>query len=105
MEFEHKGLHTHRLKQNPLEKDFADEWKAMNDDQRGRTTFDYLLGDGQHPASDHTQRDATVAATFIQWLGSPVGQNFLIRVIEKNQEFQEKLVHDLGANFNAGKRR
>ena len=41
-----------------------------------------LMGDGMDEARDITQRDATVAATIIQWLGSPIGQDFVLDVLE-----------------------
>ena len=70
-----KGLHTHRFKDNPEEKRFADAWSRQN--YNGRH-LGYLLccGDQQH-APAPSDRDEQVAATVIQWLGSPVGQAFL----------------------------
>ncbi len=40
------------------------------------------MGDGSRPG-EITQRDATVAASVIQWLGSHVGQGFLAEVLSK----------------------
>ena len=39
----------------------------------------YLLNDGSqdHRPVEPSERDHAVAATVIQWLGSPVGQGFL----------------------------
>lgn len=71
-----KGLHTHRFRDNPEEKRFAEAWAKH---VKSRHDIDGLL-DAEHgtmtpePASD---RDRIVAATVIQWLGSPVGQGFL----------------------------
>lgn len=65
-----RGLHTHRFKDNPEEKRFAQEWARQGN------TLAYLLGNGVTPA-EPSDRDAQVAATIIQWLGSPVGQCFL----------------------------
>jgi len=81
----HEGRSTHRLKNNPLEKRFADEWRKINSDMgRGHGTLAYLLADDpNYPMAEVTQRDATVAATVIQWLGSPVGQGFLEDVQER----------------------
>ena len=73
----HYGLHTHRFKGNREEMRFAREWVLEN--ARGRL-LDHLLDarpihQGSPPAS--SERDAQVAGTVIQWLGSPVGRHFL----------------------------
>lgn len=68
-----KGLHTHRFRREPDEEAAAVEWEKTN---RLSRTLDHLLGDGQKPAIP-SARDREVAATVIQWLGSPVGQGFL----------------------------
>ena len=71
-----QGRHHYRLKNNPIEKLFAETWEDQNRATGG--TLDYLLAkDPNHPAGEVTPRDREVAATVIQWLGSPVGQNFL----------------------------
>lgn len=72
-----KGLHTHRFKDNPEEKRFAEKWDS---DNASGYNLAYLLDpkhgtDGRPP--EPSDRDRVVAATVIQWLGSPVGQNFL----------------------------
>ena len=71
----HVGLRADRLRREPDEKRFADEWRKQN-------SFDppllaQMLGDGLRPSTDVTQRDAEVAATVIQWLGSHVGSHFV----------------------------
>ena len=83
-----QGANAHRYKENPLEKAFAEKWQDMNTGPMGRvrTTLDYLLdpsnrGNPNPPLSD---RDWLVANTLIQWLGSPVGQNFLREVLLSN---------------------
>jgi hypothetical protein len=70
-----RGLHTHRFKDNPEEKRFADAWSAHN---AAGKTLAYLLtiGDQRFPGAP-TDGEERVAATVIQWLGSPVGQGFL----------------------------
>jgi hypothetical protein len=68
----HSGNATHRLKQNPLEKRYADMWRQKQDSG----LLEYLMGDGTSK-SPVSERDEMVAATVIQWLGSPVGQGFL----------------------------
>ncbi len=78
----HVGLSTHRLYDNPLEKAFAEAWAAENKSVAGYNLLDWLLAkDPNHPKGEVSQRDATVAATMIQWLGSPVGQSFLRKVM------------------------
>ncbi len=64
-----KGLHAHRFRNNPEEKRFSDAWDEMN-------VLCYLLGDGARKVPVEP-REEQVAATVIQWLGSPVGQSFL----------------------------
>jgi hypothetical protein len=79
-----QGLHPYRFRNNPEEKRFAKKWIEENKHSFNCvSTLAYLLwsgeqnirlADGPPEASD---RDHTVAATVIQWLGSPVGQVFL----------------------------
>lgn len=73
----HKGLHTHRFDGNPKEKRFAEAWDKYN--EQGKI-LDHIL-DTRLVRQGHppyvSERDEVVAATVIQWLGSPVGQNFL----------------------------
>jgi hypothetical protein len=75
-----KGLREYRFKDNPLEEKLAKQWAAWNADDERRRILAYLL-DEQHDRGgappDPTERDGVVAATIIQWLGSPVGQAFL----------------------------
>lgn len=83
-----QGANSHRYKENPLEKAFAEKWQDANTGPMGRvrTNLDYLMdpsnrGEPNPPLSD---RDWLVANTVIQWLGSPVGQNFIRDVILSN---------------------
>ena len=71
----HKGLHTHRLTDNPEEKRFAEAW---NDQNKYGRILEYLLSThpNNHPVMVNEQEES-IAATVIQWLGSPVGQSFL----------------------------
>jgi hypothetical protein len=80
-----KGLHQYRFKDNPMEEIFAQAWEKQNlsihGKPDGRGTLDYLLAkDSNSPNGEVTDRDREVAATVIQWLGSPVGQGFVIDV-------------------------
>jgi hypothetical protein len=77
-----KGLQQYRFKDNPMEKAFAEAWEEQNVSIHDRGTLDYLLAkDCNRPCGEVTQRDREVAATVIQWLGSPVGQNFVSEVM------------------------
>lgn len=74
----HKGLSTYRFADNPEERRFAEAWQRTNDQGR---TLDHLLDPrkgepfGSPPRAEDRERE--VAATIVQWLGSPVGQGFL----------------------------
>lgn len=76
----HVSAHQHRLKFNPLERRWAKAWKHQND---GAVLTLYDLLRPISPAGI-CQRDATVAATVVQWLGSPVGQDFVKSVLRPN---------------------
>src|ERR1035437_3238321 len=76
MKLKHVGLAAHRLQREPNERAFAKAWS-----EKAPSTLGYLL-EGQDKF-DHckvSQRDAEVAATIIQWLGSPVGSCFVDEV-------------------------
>ena len=76
----HEGKNTHRLSSNSMEKAFHDAWLEENTNRHCGILLGQLLGDGNRPA-EVSDRDALVAATVIQWLGSPVGSGFLQRVL------------------------
>ena len=44
--------------------------------------FNYMMGNGKDPV-EVSDRDREVAATVIQWLGSPIGNNFLRELLER----------------------
>jgi hypothetical protein len=98
----HVGKNTHRFKSNPLEERFAKVWKRINTLHYSGVrlaTLDYLLADDiNYPNGEVTPRDAEVAATVIQWLGSPVGQEFLREVITspEGEKFRVRLAAALG---------
>jgi hypothetical protein len=82
MTIKHEGLRTYRLIANPLEQAFHNAWIEENDLDFGRNggnLLGYLLGENNEQGVV-SERDAVVAATIIQWLGSPVGQKFIERV-------------------------
>lgn len=77
------GMHQHRCvdRQECVtteEGRFAGAWKRLN--SQSRTHLAYLLTPShmdQHYPISPSDRDREVAATVIQWLGSPVGRCFL----------------------------
>ncbi len=79
MDTKHQGLSRHRLSSNPLENLYADAWE-----KKAPGTLGYLLCGQDRCDHDYSQRDATVAATIIQWLGSPVGRSFVEDVLEEH---------------------
>lgn len=68
-------LNSHRFKNNPLEQNFYNEWIKRNDYGE---ILEYILCNSKDNVSE---RDEIVAATVIQWLGSPVGQDFIESVM------------------------
>ncbi|MCK4793089.1 MAG: hypothetical protein KAV87_55680 [Desulfobacteraceae bacterium] len=83
-----RGKSQYRFKDNLSEQIFAEVWEEQN--THGKI-LDYLLAeDNNRPCGEVTDRDRMVAATVIQWLGSPVGDNFLgdvaTRIIEEAEE-------------------
>lgn len=79
----HTGRATYRFKDNPLEHKFAMAWSKQNE-KLWDGTLGYLMGDGNRPGPIDG-RDALVAATVVQWLGSHVGQCFLAEVLSTPQ--------------------
>ena len=84
----HVGLHAHRLDpraDNPREIAFAGQWAKENEHDRPGTqsSVGNIL---RTLVPDAGQRDATVAATLMQWLGSNVGMCFLCDVIGDSPE-------------------
>lgn len=79
-----QGRSAHRYQDNPLERVFAEEWQRENDRPMGGGVLDYLAVETQPsglrpPVATDEQR--LLSCTIIQWLGSPVGQNFLADVL------------------------
>lgn len=77
----HQGLNRQRLASNPLESAFAEAWE-----KQAPSTLGYLLCGQERHDHNFSQRDADVAATIIQWLGSPVGESFVRDVLNTAQE-------------------
>ena len=88
--FRHVGLAVNRLNPeacNPAEVVCAHAWQETND---VANTLAWLLN--PNGDSNVTYRDRTVAATVIQWIGSPVGRSFLCEsIINKSPELREYL--------------
>jgi hypothetical protein len=80
----HVGLSVNRLPDNPDEQTFAKMWS-----EEAPRVLTHLIGDGSQYHSSYSQRDATVAATIIQWLGSPVGNAF-VRDAQTRNELRRK---------------
>lgn len=77
-----KGFNTHRHTDNPKEKEFHDEFidSFMNDfsgDMIDYIVFGQRDGVGLAPNDYLTDREKRIVISTIQWLGSPVGKNFL----------------------------
>jgi len=70
------GYHQNRFKDNPEEELFALAWDNLNRTYHN-DTIDYLMSDDNNTPTQATQKEREVAATVIQWLGSPCGKFFL----------------------------
>ena len=82
---EHVGFEAQRVvfAQSPmaiLERILAFRW--MEENRQEWCTLDRLVYN-QRDGYGATQRDAEVAATVIQWLGTAVGYSFLVRCLEE----------------------
>ncbi len=78
----HVGCKAYRFKNrddNGQERVLADKWLEINDGKHTETLARLLAEDpnARNLSSLLSDRDKMVAATVIQWLGSPVGQGFL----------------------------
>ena len=74
----HQRLHPEAG--NPREIIFARRWEDENTGMR--SVLNWLLGPHNQQV-DVTERERTVAATVVQWLGSPIGFNFLEEALEE----------------------
>jgi len=100
MKLKHQGINTNRLTKqadNPSEVAFAKRWKKQQRNRgAGESLLAWILKDwtnypGYYGATKLSQRDATVAATVIQWLGTDVGVSFLADVINASPELKKYL--------------
>jgi len=77
----HKGINQHRLLDNPLEKAYAEAWDKINEQS---DILAYIISESHDNTKCYpTEREKELAATMIQWLGSPVGRNFVKGVLEE----------------------
>jgi hypothetical protein len=79
-----KSLKQHRFKINPLEEHFVDEFLKENSEANDMNFIVF----GQKPDSNIpkdylSEREEAIVISVIQWLGSPVGQSFYKRTIDK----------------------
>jgi len=88
----YQGLHADRYEREPLEAKFALAWQKINDEalrfnaSQGWDHLDVLLAENSlYPRDPSSPRDRLVAATVIQWLGSPIGQFWLAEVLGKDK--------------------
>jgi hypothetical protein len=92
-----QGMSPHRYKSDPLEKKFAEKWQEQND--RGTATLEFLMDETNRgrPEPPVSNRDRLVSNTVVQWLGSPVGQCFLVEVLSSPQgrAFREYLASEM----------
>jgi len=89
---EHKSLDVDRLewvRGSELEKAFAKKWEALNAPNTGCNfnmgiLQDLMVRQDQNYKIDFwiTQREATIVATIVQWLGTNVGFGFLLSVFD-----------------------
>lgn len=85
----HVGHCANRMERNPREKVFAEEWAKQ---QAQGQTLEWLLcmsPDQRVQKREITQAEATCAATLIQWLGSPVGGNWLDDTLAKAERIDK----------------
>lgn len=72
------GANTHRFSTNPLEKKFAKMWSDLNNRHGRGSILEYILStDGGKTLPETSERDEMIAASIIQWFGTPVGKIFL----------------------------
>lgn len=75
----HQGLGHARVPYNPKERAFAKAWEQENEPHSH--ILQSMLSHMPTPLGRVvTPRDAQIAATVIQWLGSPIGSHFLASV-------------------------
>ena len=102
-ELKHEGLRADRIIDDGPEKIFAELWleenKRLTGINHGYITFECILNTVRvaycgeqlegHLFTEPTQRDADVAATIIQWLGTGIGKCFLEKAEHQIKEWRK----------------
>jgi hypothetical protein len=81
---EWEGRNAHRLRDNPLELAFACAFQKFCETPSGSlgpSNLERLLSPDPKTTPSATRDQQQVACTVIQWLGSPVGQHFVMDVM------------------------
>ncbi len=81
----HRGLRYNRCQRNLLEKKFSNRWAKAQENHSFLLQHVLDSKGTSYPPPDVSDRDAVVAATVIQWLGTLVGQDFLREVMGKER--------------------
>lgn len=80
-------MRPYRFASNPHERAAAEHWNKINS---GGTHLSFLFG--QNNDRGHlSERDEFVAATLMQWLGSPVGQCYMRDLAETFAKIDKEL--------------
>lgn len=88
----HTGMSNNRLHEgNPREAAFIAQWRK---EQKDGDILRHLIG-------PYTARDAQVAATVIQWLGSNVGICFIEETIRRSAHMKEWLKQRFSGLFKS----
>ena len=99
----YQGMRPYRYKDNPLEKEFALQWQHENDRPSNSDSLISWLLTNDNNSAIISDRDRLVAATIIQWLGTPCGKYFLSEILltkagqaflKENYYFPEKKKDD-----------
>lgn len=89
MKSRHNGISVNRLDENPREKVFHKAWKELNRQQHPQhpAVVDYLAYPENNVGTQRptlaTDDECRLAATIIQWLGSPIGWSWLQETLSK----------------------
>lgn len=111
----HRGLRSDR-DDIFTERIFLDLWEEENKRvpmvNFGNTALELILNTNKFPVTDDlvrprkvsevTQRDADVAATVIQWLGSKCGACFLLKAELAIKKEAQKLQEEFNEKYNRG---
>ncbi|MDO8795391.1 MAG: hypothetical protein Q7J25_12300 [Vicinamibacterales bacterium] len=77
----HASFHEDRLRHGIPERIYAEHWKSLNvrspGVNHGYTYLEWILTPSGRAPGPVSQRDASVAAAVIQWLGTNCGMAFL----------------------------